>query len=36
MHSTSGIAALSLLVVAVFALLLTTAGVRNFSRRAVT
>jgi ABC-2 type transport system permease protein len=36
MHSTTGMAALSLLVVAVFALLLTTAGVRNFSRRAVT
>lgn len=35
MHSTTGMAALSLLVVGVFALLLTTAGVRNFSRRAV-
>jgi ABC-2 type transport system permease protein len=36
MQSTTGMAALSLLVVAVFALLLTTAGVRSFSRRAVT
>jgi len=36
MHSTTGMAALSLLVTAVFALLLTTAGVRNFGRRAVT
>jgi len=35
MHSTSGMAALSLLVVAVFAALLTAAAVRNFSRRAV-
>ena len=35
LHSASGMAALSLLVVAGFAALLTTAGVRTFSRRAV-
>jgi ABC-2 type transport system permease protein len=35
MHSTAAMAGLSLAVVAVFALLLTTAGVRAFRRRAV-
>ena len=35
LHSTSAMAALSLGVVALFAVLLTAAGIRVFSRRAV-